>query len=141
MAEMRKRMGMIEEQWYVLDEHKLPFKVDRQTGWMAYNDNRSVKVDELCGCKVSTVFLGLDHNHVGKPGDDPILFETMIYGNKKYSKFQQRCSTWNQAITMHESACALIRRDAINDNQIESKVADPHSLYKSEISNHNVSVL
>ena len=101
---------MIEEQWYVLDENKEPVKVDRMTGWMSYEAQRIVREDQICEVRVSTVFLGLDHNHVGKAGDSPILFETMIVGDEKYSKYQKRCSTWEQAITIHDTSCDFVRQ-------------------------------
>lgn len=46
---------------------------------------------------VSTVFLGLDHQHGVGP---PMLFETMIFGGK-CDQYQWRWSTWEQAETGH----------------------------------------
>lgn len=54
--------------------------------------------------RVSTVFLGLDHNHWGGP---PILFETMIFGGPHDGR-QNRCSTWDEAVTMHQQALDLV---------------------------------
>lgn len=54
--------------------------------------------------QVSTVFLGIDHNHWGE--GLPLLFETMIFGGK-HDQEQFRCSTWDEAVDMHEAACEL----------------------------------
>lgn len=72
---------------------------------------------------VSTVFLGLDHNHSGR--GDPILFETMIRGDRDqiielggrkhlvntWLNYQTRCSTWDQAQTMHVVAVAWAKEE------------------------------
>jgi len=53
--------------------------------------------------RVSTVFLGLDHNYYEGP---PILFETMIFGGK-HDGYQERCATWAEAEAMHDEAVSL----------------------------------
>lgn len=65
--------------------------------WM--EDNRSVIAsDEVVpGVRVSTIFLGLDHNHGEGP---PILFETMVFGGE-HDHEQQRYHTWDEAIKGH----------------------------------------
>jgi hypothetical protein len=54
--------------------------------------------------QVSTVFLGLDHNH----GDDgpPILWETMIFGGP-HDQYQRRYSSRADAEAGHLDAVAL----------------------------------
>jgi len=47
---------------------------------------------------ISTVFLGIDHNF---GSGAPILFETMVFGGK-HNGFQQRYSTWREAVYGHE---------------------------------------
>lgn len=54
--------------------------------------------------RVSTVFLGLDHNFTGS--GKPLLFETMIFGGK-HDQFQDRCSTWVEAEQMHKRVCKM----------------------------------
>jgi hypothetical protein len=44
--------------------------------WMYAENNRLVARTETCHCTVSTVFLGIDHNFMGKL---PVLFETMVF--------------------------------------------------------------
>jgi len=54
---------------------------------------------------VSTVFLGLDHNFLGKV---PHLFESAIFGKGETNIFD-RCSTWEEAEAMHERAVAFAK--------------------------------
>ena len=64
--------------------------------------NRKVKHSELStGIEISTVFLGLDHAF--DFDGPPMLFETKIFGIEDDS-YQTRCSTWEQALVMHEVA-------------------------------------
>lgn len=51
--------------------------------------------EDVC---VSTVFLGLDHNH-GLTGR-PVLFETMVFGGE-LDEEMRRYSTWNEAEEGH----------------------------------------
>lgn len=70
--------------------------------WMTDGDckvGRSQKGELL----VSTVFLGLDHNFgEGKP----LLFETMIFTGE-HDGYQERYSTWEEAVEGHKKACEL----------------------------------
>jgi len=54
--------------------------------------------------RVSTVFLGLDHAY---GGGEPLLFETMIFGGE-HDQYQDRCSTFTQALEMHSAALGLL---------------------------------
>jgi hypothetical protein len=66
--------------------------------------NRIVKQSQFGDVKVSTIFLGLDHSF----GDgEPLLFETMIFGGK-HDQYQDRYSTWDEAVEGHEIACELV---------------------------------
>ena len=55
---------------------------------------------KLEGCRISTVFLGIDHNF----GDDspPLLFETMVFGGK-FDQEQDRYATYDEALAGHEA--------------------------------------
>jgi len=64
--------------------------------WFETADRR-VAHDKLNDCKVSTVFLGLDHNMLGERKD---LFETMVFGGKLNGE-QNRYSTWEEAECGH----------------------------------------
>ena len=70
--------------------------------------DRHVGLTQIYDHKVSTVFLGLDHSF--RDDAEPILFETMIFGEKYLdeNEYQTRCSTWQQAEQMHKTACDII---------------------------------
>lgn len=55
--------------------------------------------------KVSTVFLGLDHNF---GTGEPQLFETMVFGGPLDGQ-EARYATWGEAEKGHEAMCALVR--------------------------------
>jgi hypothetical protein len=86
---------------YILDGHK-PVPCDDLYEWGNWmqNADRQVAVAEIGPLRVSTVFLGLDH---GWLSPEPILFETMIFGDGSDS-YQTRCATWDEAVRMHALA-------------------------------------
>ena len=70
--------------------------------------DRRVAETTLFGmCRVSTVFLGLDHAFFGGP---PLLFETMAFWHGEGGYEQERCSTWLQAQEQHARMCAEVAR-------------------------------
>lgn len=60
---------------------------------------------DKAGVEVSTVFLGLDHNHSGQ--GDPILFETMVFGGDLDGEMS-RYRTWDEAEAGHEAMVARV---------------------------------
>lgn len=72
---------------------------DRQVGWRTYGDGT---------VRVSTVFLGLDHNFFG---GEPILWETMIFWPEHdLHNWQRRYSSHAAAEQGHKVACRLVER-------------------------------
>lgn len=70
--------------------------------WMLWfgSADRQVAFDKVGPLEVSTVFLGLDHRHVG-PGD-PLLFETMVFGfPDNDGGWTTRYATWGEAEQGH----------------------------------------
>lgn len=62
-------------------------------------ENRRVAYDEVGDRRVSTVFLGIDHNYGDGP---PLLFETMVFPLNNFDEeICERCSTWEQAEAQH----------------------------------------
>ena len=61
---------------------------------------RHVADDQINDCRVSTIWLGTDHNHWGGP---PLVFETMIFkeGSDIYC---ERYTTWQEAEAGHKEA-------------------------------------
>ena len=91
---------------YILEGHD-PVATDDAKEWATRYDisNRQVAEDTIGIVRISTVFLGLDVNHgLGGP---PQLFETMIFGGAQ-DRYQQRCSTWEEAEAMHARLIALV---------------------------------
>lgn len=66
--------------------------------------NRIVEQSQFGDVKVSTVFLGLDHSF---GYGEPLLFETMIFGGE-HDQYQDRYSTWDEAVEGHKKACKLV---------------------------------
>lgn len=91
--------------WYILDGKKPVLEPDllKAAQWFATAD-RSVALTDTQIHSVSTVFLGLDHNHFGRT---PILFETMVferYGDgvrqddPKRTEMKGRVSEWLESL-------------------------------------------
>lgn len=99
------------EEWprYYILVGRTPIAVDMMTWalWFGKNENRRVAntvIDKNVG--VSTVFMGLDHNFLGR--GDPILFETMIFGGP-LDQEQWRYTSYDAAERGHEEAVAACR--------------------------------
>lgn len=83
----------IVKQEFVLPGKSIPIKI---------GESFKVKLSEdevkASGCRLSTVFLGIDHNFGDGP---PILFETMVFGGK-WEGEMDRYSTYDEALMGHE---------------------------------------
>lgn len=89
--------------YYKLNDKHEPYEVTMEE-WATSAGGYRVDLTKLeNGIKVSTVFLGLDHNYEDGP---PILFETMIFGGK-HDEYQERYSTWDEAVEGHARAVKL----------------------------------
>lgn len=73
--------------------------------WMENIDKRKVAHDMVGEARVSTVFLGLDHNW---DEGEPILFETMVFSGKRDGEME-RYSTWDEAIDGHNRIVESLR--------------------------------
>ncbi len=93
---------------YILQGH-VPVVEPDLIAWATWLEtaDRIVAADDLDGTelRVSTVFLGLDHQF---GNGAPLLFETMIFGGP-HDGYQQRYSTWDEAIDGHQRALELAR--------------------------------
>lgn len=91
--------------WYILDKdhNVIPATLEEGINFFERREDRRVARDEKHGIIVSTVFLCVDHSWDDGP---PYLFETMIFGGDN-DGYQERCSTWNEAVAMHKRACVL----------------------------------
>jgi hypothetical protein len=102
--------------WYILDNNHKPVNkpVLEAAKWMEDNPNRKrVAYDELTDLngdevRVSTVFLGLDHSWI--PGGNPVLWETMIFGGEHDQAYQERYTSYEDALEGHQKALTLITK-------------------------------
>lgn len=92
---------------YILNADKQAVPCANLEEWAAMFEDlskRRVSRTKLAEHDVSTVFLGLDHSF--GDGGDPILFETMVFGPDGREVDCDRCTTWDQAVQMHEKYVA-----------------------------------
>jgi hypothetical protein len=100
----------IERDLYILDiDGKTPKVTNDSTIWGNFfiSTARHVAQDKIVKIRISTVFLGINHNFSST--GPPILFETMIFGGK-HDQYQRRYSTWEQANKGHQEALKLVKR-------------------------------
>jgi len=88
---------------YILDGHKPVEEPDLlKWGMWLETADRCVALTDFPGVRISTVFLGLDHNFsISGP---PILFETMIFTARDDDPLygeMDRYSTWEEAEAGH----------------------------------------
>ena len=70
---------------------------------MRKEDGKHVKDEVVNEHRISTVWLGLDHEC--EDGMPPLLFETMIFSPGTFSEiYCDRYSTWDEAVAGHERA-------------------------------------
>lgn len=79
--------------------------------WLETAENRVLKQEWIWGCRVSTVFLGLDHNL--SPGGLPVLWETMVFGGPLDGAMDRYCRR-EDALTGHELMENRVRAAAFN---------------------------
>lgn len=74
--------------FYVLDAEGCPIKAETRQEWYEFfndNDRRRMALTEVGDVRVSTVFLGIDHDFsrhsdYDDPTYKPVIFETMVFG-------------------------------------------------------------
>lgn len=70
--------------------------------------DRHVADDDINGVRISTVFLGMDHNHMRHFfGGNPVLFESMVFGGP-LNGHQERYCTWEEAELGHATIKAQV---------------------------------
>jgi len=112
-------MPEVDMGYYILNDAREPVHIFDTFEWAcwfeAHTADRIVKQEYAGNYRISTVFLGLDHNFsritLGKSGP-PILFETMVFprfGKRGNDLLCERCSTWAEAEAQHEAIASRIR--------------------------------
>jgi hypothetical protein len=105
----------INENWcgtYKLDENKnaIPCSVEEwgeQLEEMRTNHTKHVADEDINGKRVSTVWLGLDHQW--DENAPPHIYETMVFEDKGYEIYCSRYSTWKEAEEGHQIAVQWVR--------------------------------
>jgi hypothetical protein len=104
--------------FYYILAGRMPVPVQHLLQWAQWFEtaDRHVALTQLKHCRVSTIFLGLDHNFsdVGPP----VLFETMAFqevghpgdSGEALSSIFGRYSTWQQAEAGHARCVDAARR-------------------------------
>lgn len=108
---------------YILVDRK-PVAVDDTLTWGRMYERMAerrvaedvIEQPEHAPVRVSTVFLGIDHNWFGGP---PLLFESMVFGGP-LDQEMRRYSTWDEAVAGHR----LLTDEAV----LEGKVAAQEKL-------------
>lgn len=108
---------MLTEGKYILI-NKQPVPCHDLMIWAKWNEenDRHVADEKIGDIRVSTVFLGLDHNHIAIAlgrSESPILFETMVFGGK-LDQEQERYCTWEEAEAGHALMVEKVK-EAEND--------------------------
>lgn len=102
--------------YYIL-VNRTPVAVDVLTwgNWFRDIEKRRISEDHVDGVRVSTVFLGL--NHQMRVGGEPILFETMIFGGP-LDNSTWRYATYAEAERGHQHALSEAKKAALQIKQI-----------------------
>jgi hypothetical protein len=92
------------------DRFGYPISRDEWARLFELDDYKRVAWDAVAetGVEVSTVWLGLDHNHDSM--GPPIIFETMIFGGD-HDQRQWRYSHQADAVAGHIEACRMVGLD------------------------------
>lgn len=102
-----------------------PVPCDDLEEWARFmrGDHRRVRLSQVGEWFVSTVFLGLDHNHFGE--GPPLLFETMAwkqvspYCREWKDDICERCATWEEAERQHIEVIVQLAQPDDEIRQIE----------------------
>lgn len=101
---------------YILNAKGEPVECKKLSVWGEFFETsklRQVGDDTIDGVRVSTIFLGLDHNFGGGP---PILWETMVFAKGRHDgaawhQKMDRCSgNREQAEAMHARMVRKVKR-------------------------------
>lgn len=119
LVDRKERQMNLNEWLYVLDGHNVRTTDDiAEWGRCFDSPDRIVAHTTDEHYEVSTVFLGVRHNHL-RPGP-PILFETMVFTTQAYSslvpaeesldQLTLRYSSWDDAETGHDTTVKRLRK-------------------------------
>lgn len=130
---------------YILDENRQPLKVDLETWARWFSDeNKRVALDETRYYRLSSVFLGIDHNFTDR--GPPLLFETMLferkptvglifgrlrqYNEEAFHDQEQTCwrwASWDDTVANHNTILRRLQKQEAEALQLIAK----HKLHTS----------
>lgn len=98
---------------YILDINGNPIECEDSKKWAYWIESadRHLGDDTVRGYRISTIFLGLDHNFSGK--GSPILWETMVFskrtGKSVTANIHRRFALKSEALEYHKKLVANIK--------------------------------
>ena len=104
---------MVVDDKYILDGHT-PVQVFDLMEWARWYQVADRHVDEtrIGRIRISTVFLGIDHNWYG-PNHPPVLYETMVFGGGFLNEEMMRYCTWAEAEAGHKDMVEVVQTYAL----------------------------
>ena len=96
------------------EDGKTPVKCKDVLDWIKFKQQtKHVGDDTINGVRVSTVFLGIDHNFTEQ--GNPVLFETMVFANPDdyINSYCERYSTWDEAEAGHKRIVEKSRKEKV----------------------------
>lgn len=107
----KKRLDKLyadEGRWILRDKKPVQVGLGTWAEWFENHNNRIIARDQIGEVVVSTAFIGIYHSFMGGP---PLLFETMIFGGE-HDGYQDRYTTWDEAVEGHKKALAVANGEA-----------------------------
>ncbi len=103
-------------EYYYLDENKKAIPCFRDD-WHKFfiREKRSIGDEDFEGKRISTVFLGINHNHDFKSAI-PLIFETMVFDENHSDIYCERYSSWEEAEEGHQKAVQWVKDGCIEDD-------------------------
>jgi len=101
-------MALTDMLWKLVNRRAVPCDDIVEWGRAYSSMDRRVAETWLDDVRVSTVFLAVDYNPIGR--GDPVLFETMVFVAGK-THHMRRYSLWEEAESGHAEMVELIRSE------------------------------
>ena len=94
---------MFENMYY--DRQLQPISLEEFSRLIVQPDEKFVGVAKIGDVRVSTVWLGINHNIMGSR---PVVFELMIFGGE-HDEYQERFYSEEDAVKRHDEVVASIK--------------------------------
>lgn len=97
---------------YILDkDNNVVYEPDKSK-WAKWFNEADRTVDYTCvsvnpDVNVSTVFTGMDYDFVMGKNDNPLVFETMVFGGK-FDRKLVRTRSHSEAVKAHKAMCDIL---------------------------------